>query len=189
MPRLTSACENWVGSPSTHASASRDPLLDRHRLRQRAAEQRRDLVDERADAQDLAAIVAAPAERQQAAGQLRAALGLAQDIGRVGTRHRILDGLGEPVGETHDRREHVVHVVREPRGERADRLEPLRVDELVGELRPRLLRPRELDEPLLGFVRASGPSGAGTRTRTAARRASRAARIRSRSLRARARPA
>ena len=131
--RLTSACSSWLRSAEASTAPSRADALDGDRAADHVTEQARggghDLVQVDAPAR-------APAcGRRRAAGAVRSAAWSAARRMRVASsapsaRSELLE---EQLAVAPDRRQHVVEVVCDASGEPAQRLEPLRVVELVAE--------------------------------------------------------
>jgi hypothetical protein len=135
-------------------------LFDRDRLRQRPGEPWEDLADELVERDHRLAVLAAARKCEQAAGQPGAALGLRDDLLEVGTDVRRGGVVDEHAGEARDRGEHVVHVMGESRGERADGLHALGVEQLVLQPLALALGLLELGEPLRELVRGGSLRGA-----------------------------
>ena len=131
MARLRTATSSWVGSAITGiiASSRSNCFLDPRA--EHVAQQRAHVLDQRRDVgrPDLEPLD--PAEREQLAGQPRAALGRRQRVLGIALELGVVGALGDDVEAADDHRQQIVEVVRDAAGELAQRLHLLALPQLL----------------------------------------------------------
>ena len=120
-----------------HEAAIADDRRQIDRLAEQAAQHRRQLADDVAEAQHADGENLLAAERQQLAREAGGALGRVADLLHVAeARIRLGQALRDEAGEAEDCRQQVVEIVGDASGQLADRLHLLRLAQLILERSP-----------------------------------------------------